>query len=126
MLPSLMSMLSDLNVKPIDIKTKEGYDEAKRVIKEAKENDFCKLMMNDNFLDELESIIDKTYTDANFNKDEFVKPSTHCSETQKHRVTELVNEYVDGIIQPLGNFSGDTVTSIKNSLFEFACWLLNK
>ena len=109
----------------LDIKTKEGYEKAMDMIKELRGQDtFAKLFFGEDFINNLEKTITNIYNEAN--KQEIVQPSTLVTDAQRTQVQALVDEYVDNIIQPAGNFNADVVKSIKNSLLEFGCWILNK
>lgn len=123
----MKDILGWLNEQPevLDIKTKEGYDKAMSMIKELREQDtFTKLFFGEEFINNLEKTITNIYNDAN--KQEIVQPSTLVTDKQRTQVQALVDEYVDNIIQPVGKFDENVVRSVKNSLLEFGCWILNK
>ena len=120
-------ILGWLNKQPevLDVKTKEGYEKALKMIDELRGQDmFTRLFFGEGFLDNLEKAITNIHNEAN--KQEIVQPSTLVTDAQRTQVQSLVDEYVDNIIQPAGKFNADVVKSIKNSLLEFGCWIINK
>ena len=123
----MKDILGWLNEQPevLDVKTKEGYEKAMGMIKELREQDtFTKLFFGEEFINNLEKTITNIYNDAN--KQEIVQPSTLVTDKQRTQVQALVDEYADNIIQPVGKFDENVVRSVKNSLLEFGCWILNK
>lgn len=138
MLPTVASMLNSKNMETLDLTSKEGHDKAVEIIKEAANNEFTKSFFGNEFLNNITKKVDAIYEEANpkqqyvgggimeVKNENPVQPSTHCTNKQKAQITKLVDEYVDTVIQPIGNFDAKIIKSVKNSLFEFACWILNR
>ena len=92
--------------KVFDLKTKEGHDEA---------------------VNSLIGCVDKIYENsADEEEDKIVQPSTLLNEAELEKVNALVDEYVDTVIQPLGDFEDNTLKDIRGSLTEFAAWILKR
>ena len=117
--------------KVLDLKTKEGHDEAveslNEVLKMVENNPIFDILLNKDMINSLISCVDKIYENsAEKEENEIIQPSTLLNEAELEKVNGLVDEYVDTIIQPLGNFEDNTLKDIKGSLTEFASWILKR
>ena len=118
--------------KVFDLKTKEGHDEAVKslneVLKMLDKNPIFDLFLSKDLVNSLIGCVDKIYENSadEEDKDKIVQPSTLLNEDELAKVNNLVNEYVDTIIQPLGDFEYNTLKDIKGSLTEFAAWILKR
>ena len=96
--------------KVFDLKTKEGHDEAVKslneVLKMLDKNPIFDLFLSKDLVNSLIECVDKIYENSadEEDKDKIVQPSTLLNEDELAKVNNLVNEYVDTIIQPLGDF----------------------
>ena len=118
--------------KVLDLKTKEGHDEAVKslneVLKMLDKNPIFFFFLSKDLVNSLIGCVDKIYENSadEKDKDKIVQPSTLLNEDELAKVNNLVNEYVDTIIQPLGDFEYNTLKDIKGSLTEFAAWILKR
>ena len=117
--------------KVLDLKTKEGHDEAVKslneVLKMFDKNPVFDLFLSKDLVNSLIGCVDKIYENsAEKEENEIIQPSTLLNEAELEKVNGLVDEYVDTIIQPLGNFEDNTLKDIKGSLTEFASWILKR
>lgn len=117
--------------KVLDLKTKEGYDEAieslNEVLKMFDNNPVFELFLSKDLVNSLIGCVDKIYENSvDKEENKIVQPSTLLTKPELDKVNALVNEYVDTIIQPLGNFEDNTLKDIKGSLTEFASWILKR
>lgn len=117
--------------KVLDLKTKEGHDEAieslNEVLKMFDNNPVFELFLSKDLVNSLIGCVDKIYENSvNEEENKIIQPSTLLTKPELDKVNALVNEYVDTIIQPLGNFEDNTLKDIKGSLTEFASWILKR
>ena len=117
--------------KIFDLKTKEGHDEAVKslneVLKMFDKNPIFDLFLSKDLINSLIGCVDKIYENsADKEEDKIVQPSTLLNEAELEKVNALVNEYVDTVIQPLGDFEDNTLKDIRGSLTEFAAWILKR
>lgn len=117
--------------KVLDLKTKEGHDEAveslNEVLKMFDKNPVFELFLSKDLVNSLIGCVDKIYENSiDEEENKIVQPSTLLTKPELDKVNALVNEYVDTIIQPLGNFEDNTLKDIKGSLTEFASWILKR
>ena len=117
--------------KVLDLKTKEGHDEAveslNEVLKMFDKNPVFDLFLSKDLINSLIGCVDKIYENsAEEEENKIVQPSTLLNKAELEKVNALVDEYVDTIIQPLGNFEDNTLKDIKGSLTEFASWILKR
>lgn len=117
--------------KVLDLKTKEGHDEAieslNEVLKMFDNNPVFELFLSKDLVNSLIGCVDKIYENSvDKEENKIVQPSTLLTKPELDKVNALVNEYVDTIIQPLGNFEDNTLKDIKGSLTEFASWILKR
>ena len=115
----------------MDLKTKEGHDEAveslNEVLKMFDKNPVFDLFLSKDLINSLIGCVDKIYENSvDEEENKIVQPSTLLTKPELDKVNALVNEYVDTIIQPLGNFEDNTLKDIKGSLTEFASWILKR
>ena len=107
--------------KVFDLKTKEGHDEAVKslneVLKMLDKNPIFDLFLSKDLVNSLIGCVDKIYENsADEEEDKIVQPSTLLNEAELEKVNALVDEYVDTIIQPLGNFEDNTLKLGKASM----------
>ena len=117
--------------KVLDLKTKEGHDEAveslNEVLKMFDKNPVFELFLSKDLVKSLIGCVDKIYENSvDEEENKIIQPSTLLTKPELDKVNALVNEYVDTIIQPLGNFEDNTLKDIKGSLTEFASWILKR
>lgn len=118
--------------KVLDLKTKEGHDEAveslNEVLKTFDKYPAFNLFLSKDMINSLIECVDKIYEDSvkEEEENEIIQPSTLLNEAELEKVNGIVDEYVDTIIQPLGNFEDNTLKDIKGSLTEFAAWILKR
>lgn len=116
--------------KVFDLKTKEGYDEAVKslneVLKMFDKNPVFDLFLSKDLVNSLIECVDKIYENSADEEDKIVQPSTLLNEAELKKVNALVDEYVDTVIQPLGDFEDNTLKDIRGSLTEFAAWILKR
>lgn len=117
--------------KVLDLKTKEGHDEAieslNEVLKMFDNNPVFELFLSKDLVNSLIGCVDKIYENSvDEEENKIIQPSTLLTKPELDKVNALVNEYVDTIIQPLGNFEDNTLKDIKGSLTEFASWILKR
>ena len=117
--------------KVLDLKTKEGHDEAVKslneVLKMFDKNPVFELFLSKDLVNSLIGCVDKIYENSvDEEENKIIQPSTLLTKPELDKVNALVNEYVDTIIQPLGNFEDNTLKDIKGSLTEFASWILKR
>ena len=117
--------------KVLDLKTKEGHDEAveslNEVLKMFDKNPVFELFLSKDLVNSLIGCVDKIYENSiDEEENKIIQPSTLLTKPELDKVNALVNEYVDTIIQPLGNFEDSTLKDIKGSLTEFASWILKR
>ena len=117
--------------KVLDLKTKEGHDEAveslNEVLKMVENNPIFEFLLNKDMINSLIGCVDKIYEDSSKEeKNEIIQPTTLLNKAELEKVNGIVDEYVDTIIQPLGNFEDNTLKDIKGSLTEFAAWILKR
>lgn len=117
--------------KVLDLKTKEGHDEAveslNEVLKMFDKNPIFELFLSKDLVNSLIGCVDKIYENSvDEEENKIIQPSTLLTKPELDKVNALVNEYVDTIIQPLGNFEDNTLKDIKGSLTEFASWILKR
>ena len=117
--------------KVLDLKTKEGHDEAveslNEVLKMFDKNPVFELFLSKDLVNSLIGCVDKIYENSvDEEENKIIQPSTLLTKPELDKVNALVNEYVDTIIQPLGNFEDNTLKDIKGSLTEFAAWILKR
>lgn len=116
--------------KVFDLKTKEGYDEAVKflneVLKMLDKNPVFDLFLSKDLVNSLIECVDKIYENSADEEDKIVQPSTLLNEAELKKVNALVDEYVDTVIQPLGDFEDNTLKDIRGSLTEFAAWILKR
>lgn len=117
--------------KVLDLKTKEGHDEAieslNEVLKIFDNNPVFELFLSKDLVNSLIGCVDKIYENSvDEEENKIIQPSTLLTKPELDKVNALVNEYVDTIIQPLGNFEDNTLKDIKGSLTEFASWILKR
>ena len=117
--------------KVLDLKTKEGHDEAveslNEVLKMFDKNPVFELFLSKDLVNSLIGCVDKIYENSvDEEENKIVQPSTLLTKPELDKVNALVDEYVDTIIQPLGNFEDNTLKDIKGSLTEFASWILKR
>ena len=117
--------------KVLDLKTKEGHDEAveslNEVLKMFDKNPVFELFLSKDLVNSLIGCVDKIYENSvDEEENKIIQPSTLLTKPELDKVNALVNEYVDTIIQPLGNFEDNTLKDIKGSLTEFASWILKR
>ena len=117
--------------KVLDLKTKEGHDEAveslNEVLKMFDKNPVFDLFLSKDLINSLIGCVDKIYENSvDEEENKIVQPSTLLTKPELDKVNALVDEYVDTIIQPLGNFEDNTLKDIKGSLTEFASWILKR
>ena len=117
--------------KVLDLKTKEGHDEAveslNEVLKMFDKNPVFELFLSKDLVNSLIGCVDKIYENSvDEEENKIVQPSTLLTKPELDKVNALVNEYVYTIIQPLGNFEDNTLKDIKGSLTEFASWILKR
>ena len=117
--------------KVLDLKTKEGHDEAveslNEVLKMFDKNPVFELFLSKDLVNSLIGCVDKIYENSvDEEENKIIQPSTLLTKPELDKVNALVNEYVDTIIQPLGNFEANTLKDIKGSLTEFASWILKR
>ena len=117
--------------KVLDLKTKEGHDEAveslNEVLKMFDKNPVFELFLSKDLVNSLIGCVDKIYENSvDEEENKIVQPSTLLTKPELDKVNALVDEYVDTIIQPLGNFEDSTLKDIKGSLTEFASWILKR
>lgn len=117
--------------KVLDLKTKEGHDEAveslNEVLKMFDKNPVFELFLSKDLVNSLIGCVDKIYENTvEEEENKIVQPSTLLTKPELDKVNALVNKYVDTIIQPLGNFEDNTLKDIKGSLTEFASWILKR
>ena len=116
--------------KVLDLKTKEGHDEAveslNEVLKMFDKNPVFELFLSKDLVNSLIGCVDKIYENSVDEENKIIQPSTLLTKPELDKVNALVNEYVDTIIQPLGNFEDNTLKDIKGSLTEFASWILKR
>ena len=117
--------------KVLDLKTKEGHDEAveslNEVLKMVENNPIFEFLLNKDMINSLIGCVDKIYEDsAKEEENEIIQPTTLLNKAELEKVNGIVDEYVDNIIQPLGNFEDNTLKDIKGSLTEFAAWILKR
>lgn len=149
---NLNSLLDNTNTntfKHLNLKTKEGHDEALKVLNEVKENELIKTMTNSWLGIDINSIVESlkdTVNDIYYNKEEDKttscekcckkvvdksvekvpeKPSTNISDNVSKRIHELTSEYMCKIVAPHSNASRSQLEDVENSLYEFACWIFN-
>lgn len=118
------------NVKTIDLTSKEGHDAAIEALNNSLNNPLINLFLGDELINSLIKKVDEIYENNNQeveeDETEIVQPSTLLNEKERENIDALVNEYVDTIIQPLGNFEDKIISDIKGSLTEFASWILKR
>lgn len=118
------------NVKTIDLTSKEGHDAAIEALNNGLNNPLINLFLGDELINSLIKKVDEIYENSNQEVEEdeieIVQPSTLLNEKERENIDALVNEYVDTIIQPLGNFEDKIISDIKGSLTEFASWILKR
>ena len=117
--------------KVLDLKTKEGHDEAieslNEILKMFDKNPVFELFLSKDLVNSLIGCVDKIYENSvDEEENKIIQPSTLLTKPELDKVNALVNEYVDTIIQPLGNFEDNTLKDIKGSLTEFASWILKR
>ena len=117
--------------KVLDLKTKEGHDEAveslNEVLKMFDKNPVFELFLSKDLVNSLIGCVDKIYENSvDEEENKIIQPSTLLTKPELDKVNALVDEYVDTIIQPLGNFEDSTLKDIKGSLTEFASWILKR
>ena len=117
--------------KVLDLKTKEGHDEAveslNEVLKMFDKNPVFELFLSKDLVNSLIGCVDKIYENSvDEEENKIIQPSTLLTKPELDKVNALVNEYVDTIIQPLGDFEDNTLKDIKGSLTEFAAWILKR
>ena len=117
--------------KVFDLKTKEGQDEAVKslneVLKMFDKNPVFELFLSKDLVNSLIGCVDKIYENSvDEEENKIIQPSTLLTKPELDKVNALVDEYVDTIIQPLGNFEDNTLKDIKGSLTEFASWILKR
>ena len=117
--------------KVLDLKTKEGHDEAveslNEVLKMFDKNPVFELFLSKDLVNSLIGCVDKIYENSvDEEENKIIQPSTLLTKPELDKVNALVNEYVDTIIQPLGDFEYNTLKDIKGSLTEFAAWILKR
>lgn len=117
--------------KVLDLKTKEGHDEAveslNEFLKMFDKNPVFELFLSKDLVNYLIGCVDKIYENSvDEEENKIIQPSTLLTKPELDKVNALVNEYVDTIIQPLGNFEDNTLKDIKGSLTEFASWILKR
>ena len=116
--------------KVLDLKTKEGHDEAVKslneVLKMLDKNPIFDLFLSKDLVNSLIGCVDKIYENSADEEDKIVQPSTLLNEAELEKVNALVDEYVDTVIQPLGDFEDNTLKDIRGSLTEFAAWILKR
>ena len=117
--------------KVLNLKTKEGHDEAveslNEVLKMFDKNPVFELFLSKDLVNSLIGCVDKIYENSvDEEENKIIQPSTLLTKPELDKVNALVNEYVDTIIQPLGNFEDNTLKDIKGSLTEFASWILKR
>lgn len=115
------------DIAKLDLTKKEDHDKAIKILDEFRGSFAAMLVGGDKTLDTLKTMVDEVYNKSNAKKkivEEPARPSSKCSEENKKTINRLVDEYVDTVIQPTAKFSDDLVASIKDGLFEFACWIL--
>ena len=117
--------------KVLDLKTKEGHDEAveslNEVLKMFDKNPVFELFLSKDLVNSLIGCVDKIYENSvDEEENKIIQPSTLLTKPELDKVNALVNEYVDTIIQPLGNFEDNTLKDIRGSLTEFAAWILKR
>ena len=117
--------------KVLDLKTKEGHAEAveslNEVLKMVENNPIFEFLLNKDMINSLIGCVDKIYEDsAKEEENEIIQPTTLLNKAELEKVNGIVDEYVDNIIQPLGNFEDNTLKDIKGSLTEFAAWILKR
>ena len=117
--------------KVLDLKTKEGHDEAveslNEVLKMFDKNPVFELFLSKDLVNSLIGCVDKIYENSvDEEENKIIQPSTLLTKPELDKVNALVNEDVDTIIQPLGNFEDNTLKDIKGSLTEFASWILKR
>lgn len=117
--------------KVLDLKTKEGHNEAveslNEVLKMFDKNPVFELFLSKDLVNSLIDCVDKIYENSvDEEENKIIQPSTLLTKPELDKVNALVNEYVDTIIQPLGNFEDNTLKDIKGSLTEFASWILKR
>lgn len=117
--------------KVLDLKTKEGHDEAveslNEVLKMFDKNPIFELFLSKDLVNSLIGCVDKIYENSvDEEENKIIQPSTLLTKPELDKVNALVDEYVDTIIQPLGNFEDNTLKDIKGSLTEFASWILKR
>lgn len=116
--------------KVFDLKTKEGHDEAVKslneVLKMFDKNPVFDLFLSKDLVNSLIECVDKIYENSADEEDKIVQPSTLLNEAELKKVNALVDEYVDTVIQPLGDFEDNTLKDIRGSLTEFAAWILKR
>ena len=117
--------------KVLDLKTKEGHDEAveslNEVLKMFDKNPVFELFLSKDLVNSLIGCVDKIYENSvDEEENKIIQPSTLLTKPELDKVNALVDEYVDTIIQPLGNFEDNTLKDIKGSLTEFASWILKR
>ena len=117
--------------KVLDLKTKEGHDEAVKslneVLKMFDKNPVFELFLSKDLVNSLIGCVDKIYENSvDEEENKIIQPSTLLTKPELDKVNALVNEYVDTIIQPLGDFEDNTLKDIRGSLTEFAAWILKR
>ncbi|MBO5005631.1 MAG: hypothetical protein J6D03_10525 [Clostridia bacterium] len=133
LLKDLLENLTNTNSKDkvdvYDLTTKEGHDKAVEAIEVGLNNPFVSAFFGENFLSNLIDSIDRIYDEANEpeeQKQEIVQPSSLLTEDERGKIDKIVDEYVDTVIQPLGNFEDKILNDIKGSLTEFAAWIFKR
>lgn len=118
------------NMKTIDLTSKEGHDMAIEALNNGLNNPLVNMFFGDELINSLIEKVDEIYESNNVEKEEetpeVIQPSTLLNETERKKIDNIVNEYVDTIIQPLGHFEDNVIYDIKGSLTEFAAWVFKR
>ena len=139
------------DVKVLDIKNDNDYDEFIKTVNELKNDDFMKSLFGDNE-DIWNSILEIAHKYHESNKPtakkneslntkivaqeplkseekKIERPSENISVNMGLQIHKLVQEYIDTMIKPynpkVGGLSKEAINDAYAGLYEFACWIYN-
>lgn len=131
-----------IEVEEMDFSKKENVDKIVNAVNEIKNESnglysIVKTFIGEDVLNEVVKYAQQEYAKSHL--DDEVKattnvpakttpsrPSDNVSDEYKKQINKLATEYVDSMVKPYSTLTDEAYNNVKDGLFEFACWLMNR